>query len=96
LIKNITIKTVSPVHVGGKTQELTPMEAVVTGGNCYVVDETLLGAELLAKKRLDSLAVEISRQGPRFELGGYLKGLGFLNKNFLDKVSIYRCQTPLT
>lgn len=96
MIKNITIKTVSPVHVGGKTQELTPMEAVVTGGNCYVVDETLLGAELLAKKRLDSLAFEISRQGPRFELGGYLKGLGFLNKNFLDKVSIYRCQTPLT
>lgn len=93
---SITVKTLSPVHIGGKNLELSPLEAVVTGGRCYIVDETLLGMELLAKNRLDSLAYELKRRGPRFELANYFHGLGYLNQNFLDKVNMYCCQTPLT
>jgi len=94
--KRILLKTLSPVHIGGRTQELTPLEAVVFAGRCYVIDEYKLGRVLLAQNKLDSISHEINRQGPRFNLEGFIRGLKLLNQGFLEESSSYSCSTSIS
>jgi CRISPR-associated protein Csm5 len=94
--EKIILKTISPVHIGGKTQELGLLENVVLGGCCYVVSEGSLGRALLEKNKLDALSLEIGRQGRRFNLDNFLRSLHLLNKNFLSKTADYCCDTILS
>lgn len=93
--REITIKTVSPLHIGSQTHELTPLEVVVSAGTCYVINESKLGAELLANNHLDSLALEMQKQGNHFKLRDFLKDMGYLNQRFLEKIAAYQCKTAV-
>lgn len=94
--RHILLKTLNPLHIGGKTQELTPLEAVVFDGGCYVVDESRLSRSLLEHNKLDNLSLEINKQGPRFNLESFLWSLRLLNNNFLKKSSAYWCTTSVS
>lgn len=90
--KRVVVKTVSPVHIGGKTQELTPLEAVINQGYCYVVDESRLGRALLEEGMMDRLYGEIDRKGRNFRLERFLQQVKLLNKEFLEK----KCRLQLS
>ena len=94
--QNIVLKTTSPVHIGGKTQELTPLEQVVFNGYCYVISEARLGRALLKKNKLDALSLEIGRQGRRFNLEDFLRSMRLLSENFLNSNADYHCTTEIT
>ncbi len=89
----ITLKTLSPVHIGGKTQELTPLEGVVFQNNCFVIDETRLGRVLAESDRLDAFSNAISQQGTRFNLEHFLNSNRLLNEQVLEQCAAYRCGT---
>jgi len=93
--KRVVVKTVSPVHIGGKTQELTPLEAVINQGYCYVVDESRLGRALLEEGMMDRLYGEIDRKGRNFRLERFLQKVKLLNKEFLEKSAAYSSATRL-
>ncbi|OAT80409.1 type III-A CRISPR-associated RAMP protein Csm5 [Desulfotomaculum copahuensis] len=91
--RRIKLKTISPVHIGGGTQELTPLESVVLNGRCYVVNEAGLGRALLKEGKLDILTGEIGKQGSRFSLENFLRGQGLLKQSFLEGCAAYSCET---
>lgn len=92
-MRRFVLKTLSPVHIGGRTQELTPLEAVVYKGSCYVVSEPALGRTLLKENKLDKLSQEINKQGSRFNLESFLKNTQLLNEDILNGIAAYRCAT---
>lgn len=92
-MRRFVLKTLSPVHIGGRTQELTPLEALVYKGSCYVVSESALGRTLLKESKLDKLSEEINKQGPRFNLESFLKSIQLLNEETLWGIAAYRCAT---
>ncbi len=94
--ERIVLKTISPVHIGGKTQALTPLEQMVFNGRCYVVGEAKLGRAMLDKNKLDELSLEIGRQGRRFNLEEFLRSRQLLNERFLRQSSDYHCNTRLS
>ncbi|WP_066636006.1 type III-A CRISPR-associated RAMP protein Csm5 [Desulfolucanica intricata] len=93
--QDIVLKTKSPIHIGGRIQELGPLEFIIFGGRCYVVDESRLGRGLISQNRLDSLSVEISRQGSRFSLKEFLQHLRLLNEGFLKNCTAYFSSTGI-
>lgn len=90
--RRVRWKTISPVHIGGGTRELTPLESVFYRGRCYVVNESGLGRTLLAAGKLDALTGALERQGSRFNLEDFLRGQGLWEQGFLDKCAAYHCR----
>lgn len=83
----VKIKTLTPLHIGGKEGAILPMEYVLFNQKCYCLSEDRLSRMLLQQNQLDNFLIAI--QGNDFNLKSFLKEKGYLNEDFLNCVSLY-------
>ncbi len=87
-----TLKTVTPLHIGGAESAILPMSFLAHEGWIHVVSEDKL-AELLSEKNLlDPFVKEALDQRGKFQLYLFLEKRGLLNNSTLDRITSYRCR----
>ena len=89
----VRIKTLTPLHIGGKEGALLPMEYVIFNQKCYCLSEERLSRKLLTQNQLDSFLVAV--QGKDFSVKQFLKQKGYLSEDFLASVSLYHSNCNL-
>jgi len=85
----VKIKTLSPLHIGGKEGIISPLDYVVFNERCYVINEDRLSLELYELGELDSFVDYVKRIGRRVEIEKFLRSRKLLKTDFLEKVSSY-------
>jgi CRISPR-associated protein Csm5 len=61
--RKMTVKVISPAHIGSREGRISALEFVVSGGRVHLIDESKF-ADYLLKKNLIDLFVEEARTGP--------------------------------
>lgn len=84
----------SPVHVGSRVRQLTPLEAVALGRRVYKVHEERLAIALRAQHLLDSFVQRVRSEDARFDLGAFLQQRRLLTAEFLGQVAEFATTAP--
>ncbi|MBI2848720.1 MAG: type III-A CRISPR-associated RAMP protein Csm5 [Chloroflexi bacterium] len=90
------LRTLSPLHIGGKEQGLLPLEYVVVEGNCYVLSEEKLSWELVGRRLLEPF-LEWIRSQERPEIKEFLQRRSLCTSQFLKACALHhsRCLSPV-
>lgn len=95
-----TLRTFSPLHIGGKQQILRSMEFITEGGRCFVVSETKLSRLITARGKLEELrrfieaaSLRVPQEGPP-RIMPFLRASGLLNEETLKEISRYSSACP--
>lgn len=92
------LRTLSPLHIGGKEQGLLPLEYVMVEGNCYVLSEEKLSRELVGRRLLDPF-LEWIRSQERPDIKEFLqrRSPSLCTPQFLKACALYhsRCLSPV-
>ena len=89
----VRLKTLSPLHIGGREGAIYPSEFLTFKGRCYVISQDRLSQKLFDMGRLDAFLKHASE---RLEVESFLRTEGLLEKDFLEEVSEYSNQCPVT
>lgn len=92
--KRLTLHLRSPVHIGARVREFTPMEAVPFGGRIYVVQEDRLGRFLGEHHLLDAFVSAVTQEGERFDLRSFLEQRRLLSRETLEAVASFSARAP--
>ena len=90
----VILRTLSPIHIGGREQRLSPLEYVVSDGRCFIMNEDRLSKDLLKRGKLDSFLEQVRREGRHFDLKVFLRRNGLLQSDFLSSNSSYSSRCP--
>lgn len=85
----VKLKTLSPLHIGGKERIIYPSEYVILNGRCYVINEERLSKKLYELGKLNMFLDDLKQLGKRFKIEMFLKGKNLLREDFLEDVSSY-------
>jgi len=89
----IKLKILSPLHIGGREGVIYPSEFLTFEGRCYVISEERLSQKLFDLGKLDAF---VEHAGERLELSAFLRTEGLLKRDFLEEVSEYSSECPVT
>ena len=85
----IKIKTLSPLHIGGKEVSLSPLNYVILNGKCYVINEDRLSERLYEQRKLKEFVDFVIKGGERVDIRRFLASHSFLNSAFLNSTASY-------
>jgi len=85
----VKIKTLSPLHIGGKESAISSLNYVVLNGRCYVINEEKLSEKLYEKKRLNEFVDFAVRKGKRADIKEFLASYNLLNSSFVSSIASY-------
>jgi len=85
----IKIKTLSPLHIGGKEVSLSPLNYVILNGKCYVINEDRLSERLYEQRKLKEFVDFVIKEGERVDIRRFLASHNFLNSAFLNSTASY-------
>jgi len=93
----VKLKTLSPLHIGGKEGVIYPLGYVTFARRCYVINEDQLSQRLYDLGKLDAFLEGASRLSRRFEIGTFLNRVNLLRKDFLEDISNYssKCEAEI-
>lgn len=84
----------SPVHVGTRAGQLTPLEAVPFSGRVHVLREDRLAAFLSQHRLLDEFVNSVVREGREFDLRSFLERKRLLSAESMGAMAAYSAATP--
>lgn len=93
-VKKLSLTLRSPVHVGSRFRQHTPMDAVALGNRIYKVSEMKLAVALQKEHLLDDFVVRAGRDGAGFDLRAYLEQKRLLTATFLAGVTEFQTLAP--
>lgn len=71
--RRITLKVISPIHIGSVDQKLTPFEYIQQGQYVYQISDEKLSLFLQKKNLIDAYVNAVERDGHRFRLLDFLR-----------------------
>lgn len=88
-VHNFRLIPLSPIHIGGKFQAISPFEYIVEGGKFRVIREEKLAGILQRRGLVSEFIRQFEQSG--FSLGDYLRGRGLLSAQLVEELSLYSC-----
>jgi len=85
----VKLKTLSPLHIGGKERTIYLSEYAIFNGRCYVINEDRLSEKLYELGKLNTFLNDLKQLGKRFKIEMFLKRENLLKEGFLEDVSNY-------
>lgn len=85
----VKLKTLSPLHIGGKERTIYLSEYAIFNGRCYVINEDRLSEKLYELGKLNTFLNDLKQLGKRFKIEMFLKKENLLKEGFLEDVSNY-------
>ncbi|HOP86234.1 MAG TPA: type III-A CRISPR-associated RAMP protein Csm5 [Syntrophorhabdaceae bacterium] len=67
------LSTLTPIHIGGVEQKLTPFEYIIKNGYVYHISEEMLSKFLAKLNLIDKFVIEFEREGHRFRILDFLQ-----------------------
>lgn len=84
----------SPLHIGTRVRQYSPLEAVAFGGHVYKISEDRLALALRDAHALDAFVARVRRDGAGFDLGRFLEEQNRLTAPFLGSIAEFRSRAP--
>lgn len=84
----VRLRTLTPLHIGGREGALNPLEFVVFEGRCYVISETKLARALQERDQIDTFYTWFTGR-ERLALREFLRERDLLNARFLERIAAY-------
>jgi len=91
----VILRTLSPIHIGGREQRLSPLEYVISEGRCFIMNEDRLSEDLLKRGKLTPFLNQVQREGRHFDLEVFLRRNGLVQSDFLSSNSSYSSGCPV-
>jgi len=89
--RRITLKVISPIHIGSVDQKLTPFEYIQQGQYVYQISDERLSLFLQKKNLIDAYVNAVERDGHRFRLLDFFRNRRVtLNETDLTNISSCR------
>ena len=89
------ITLLTPLHIGGEKEELTPLNFIHSDNKIYVINQMRLWEGLKKEGLLDSYLKEVEGKQNRFKLTAFFNGNQLLRESFLrETVSSYSLGNP--
>ena len=92
-VVRIRMKALSPLHIGGVYQKVTPFEYIEKGGKIYHLSEERFIGFLKEKGLVEDFVSAVEREGHRFRVAEFIESKGIsLTPSLLEKVSMGKMQ----
>lgn len=94
---NVKLKTLSPLHIGGREGVIYPLEYLTFGQRCYVINEGRLSQRLYTLGKLDVFLENVKQLSERFDIRSFLHSEALLEEELLEEISNYsnRCSVNI-